>query len=575
MRITKLFLQTLKEAPNDAQITSSALMIRGGFIRKISSGLYAYFPLGVRVLNKISNIVRSEMNSRGALECLMPLLLSRDLLTPSGRWEIFRKELFRLEDRHGVPHAIGPTHEEAFTETVKNALQSYRDLPINLYQINTKFRDEIRPRFGVIRSREFIMHDAYSFHITSECLDRTYNDMSEAYGKSFNRMGLQTVSVKADPGAMGGDGSEEFMVLSNVGEECIIFCDACGYKSNVEKATVLAEKKAEKYTDNAFYEVNTPNIITIDDLVKHYDFEKQSLIKTLLYTTDDGDTVMVLIRGDIEVNETKLSNFLNGALITLSDTNTVESITGARVGFAGPINLNKEVRIIADYSINTIYSAGVGGNKDDTHITSVNIERDFVINDWVDLRVAKEGDACPNCGEHVYSKRGLELAHIFKLGSKYTEAFNVSVLDENNKPLTPIMGCYGLGINRAFAAVIEQNHDEKGIIFPISIAPYEVIIVIGDKEGSKSYDVAFDIYNKLNELNVEVLIDDRDERFGVKLNDADLIGIPIRIVVGKRSVEKSMVECKLRSSNDVVEVEIENILSYILEVKKELFQKLI
>ncbi|HJH54595.1 proline--tRNA ligase [Brachyspira hyodysenteriae] len=574
MRLSKLFMPTLKEAPSDAIIASNKLMLRAALARKISNGLYSYLPLGVRVLNKISNIIREEMDAIGSNECIMPILVSKELLTPSGRWERFKKELFRLKDRNDVDMAMGPTHEEAFTITAQNEIQSYKDFPLTLYQIHTKFRDEIRPRFGVIRSKEFTMKDAYSFHITKECLDKTYNDMSGAYTKIFKRMGLDTVSVKADSGAMGGEGSEEFMVLSEVGEETIIFCSKCDYRANVEKANVKEEEAAKSYTDKALEEVHTPDIKTINDLEKFFNTSSKNFIKSIIYKTEEDEIILVAIRGDLEINETKLSNALGGLDIELADEETVKEVTGARVGFASPIGLKKKIRIFADNSIKSVADAIVGGNKDDTHIKNVNIERDFNIDVWGDFRTAKEGDRCPVCGETLYQKKGLELGHIFKLGDKYTEAFNFKVLDENNKEITPIMGCYGIGVNRALASVIEQNYDDKGIIFPISVAPYEAIVVAIDKETEDSFKKAEEIYNTLNSIGVETMFDDRKERLGVKLNDCDLIGIPIRIIVGKKSLQKGVVEFKLRKSQESVEVKVEDIIEYVKTKKQELFNEI-
>lgn len=574
MRLSKLFMPTLKEAPSDAIIASNKLMIRAALARKISNGLYSYLPLGVRVLSKISNIIREEMDAIGSNECIMPILVSKELLTPSGRWERFKKELFRLKDRNDVDMAMGPTHEEAFTITAQNEIQSYKDLPLTLYQIHTKFRDEIRPRFGVIRSKEFTMKDAYSFHITKECLDKTYNDMSRAYTKIFKRMGLDTVSVKADSGAMGGEGSEEFMVLSEVGEETIIFCSKCNYRANVEKANVKKDEEVKSYTDKPLEEVNTPDIKTINDLEKFFNTSSKNFIKSIIYKTEEGEVILAAIRGDLEINETKLSNALGGLDIELADEDTVKEVTGARVGFASPIGLKKKIRIFADNSIKSVADAIVGGNKDDTHIKNVNVQRDFNIDVWGDFRTAKEGDKCPECGETLYQKKGLELGHIFKLGDKYTQAFNFKVLDENNKEITPIMGCYGIGVNRALASVIEQNYDDKGIIFPISVAPYEAIVVAIDKEGEESFKKAEEIYNALNALKVETMFDDRKERLGVKLNDCDLIGIPMRIMVGKKSLQRGVVEFKLRSSSESIEVKADEIVEYVKAKKEELFNEI-
>lgn len=568
-------MPTLKDAPSDAQIASNALMIRAALMRKLASGLYSYLPLGVRVLQKATQIIREEMNNIGSQECLMPLLLPKELLEPSGRWEIFKKELFRLQDRHEVYHALGPTHEEAFTETAKNDTQSYKQLPLSLYQIDTKFRDEIRPRFGIIRSREFIMKDAYSFHITEECLDKTYNDMSGAYSKIFSRMGLETVSVKADSGAMGGSGSEEFMVLADIGEEEIVFCASCGYRANVESAEVAKEEKAKCYTNEKSEKIDTPNVRTIEDLEKFFNTSKKNFIKTIIYKTEKGDFIAALIRGDLEINETKLTNYIGGLEIELASEEDIKKITGACVGFAGPIGLRENVRMIADHSILTIESAVIGANENDKHIKNVNVQRDIITKEYTSIGKAREGDACSECGRTLNIKRGLELGHVFKLGKKYSSAFNFSVLDEENKPITPTMGCYGIGVNRAVAAAVEQHHDENGIIFPISIAPYEVVIVAAEKEGSDSFALAEKVYKELDLYGVETLFDDRTERMGVKLADADLIGIPIRIVVGKRGFEKGALEVKLRREKDSADVAIDDIVKYVVEMKNKLMGELL
>ncbi|MEK6794007.1 MAG: proline--tRNA ligase [Spirochaetota bacterium] len=572
MRVSRLFAPTLKEAPAEAQIPSHALMLRAAIMRMLASGLYTYLPLGVKALRKVTNIIREEMDRAGAQEFVFPILLPRELLTPSGRWDIFRQELFRLKDRHGVDTALGATHEEAFTDIVKREIQSYRQLPLNLYQIHTKFRDEIRPRFGVIRSREFVMKDAYSFHTDDASLDVTYAQMSDTYKRIFSRMGIDVVSVKADSGAMGGSGSEEFMVLSDVGEEEIIFCTDCDYRANVEKA----ECKNEYIADCAQKEkavVDTPNVATIKDLEAFFKIEASQFIKTLIYKREDGSPVVVLIRGDLDVNETKLANYFGGEEIVLADDALVRTVTGARVGFAGPVGLKMDVPVIADHSIKTVINGVTGANADDKHIINVNHGRDFTVKEFADFRRVKAGDNCIQCGGKLLSKRGLELGHIFKLGKKYTEAFNVTVLDETNKPLMPTMGCYGIGVNRTLAAVIEQHHDEKGIIFPISVAPYEMIICALDKDRS-IMDEAERVYNELSRAGADVLLDDRDERPGVKFNDADLIGIPIRITIGKRGVAAGTAEFKLRRDKDKADVPLAAIVEHALTARSKLFSEL-
>ncbi|MBI4976365.1 MAG: proline--tRNA ligase [Spirochaetes bacterium] len=572
MRAGTLLFPTLREAPAEAQIASHSLMLRAALIRMLASGLYTYMPLGTRSLQKITNIIREEMNNAGGQEFIFPILLPKELLTPSGRWEIFRQELFRLKDRHGSDHALGATHEEAFTELVGREVRSYRQLPINLYQIHTKFRDEIRPRFGVMRSREFIMKDAYSFHADDASLDATYNTMSETYRKIFKRVGLDVVSVKADSGAMGGSGSEEFMVLCDVGEEEIISCTDCDYRANAEKAECKSEYRSEEPAQSVA-KAATPNVSTIKALEEFFKVEASKFIKTLIYQREDKSHAAVLIRGDLDVNETKLANYFGGETPVLADDKAVREITGARTGFAGPVGMKKKIPIIADNSIKTVFNGITGANEDDAHLTNVNLTRDFTPDAFVDLRLVKAGDNCIQCGGKLKSNRGLELGHVFKLGKKYTEAFKVTVLDEANKDIVPTMGCYGIGVNRTLAAVIEQHHDEKGIVFPISVAPFEVSIALLDTDGAIR-EAAERIYNELRAAGADVLLDDRNERPGVKFNDADLIGIPIRITVGKRGIAAGTVELKLRREKDKADVPVADIVARTLELRKKLFQEL-
>lgn len=571
MRLSNTFFPTLKEVPADAKIESTKLMLRAAFIRKLGSGLYSYLPLGYKSIRKIMQIIREEMDAAGAQEFMFPILLPKELLTPAGRWSTFKKELFRLKDRHEVEHALGATHEEAFTQLVKNEIQSYKQLPMNLYQMHTKFRDEIRPRFGVIRSREFIMKDAYSFHTTDECLDKTYNAMSSAYTKIFKRMGLETVSVKADSGAMGGEGSEEFMVLSEVGEEEIVFCKSCGYKANSEKAVCAEDALLASSDSSSPVVVDTPNVRSIEELKNFFDMPAQAFIKTLIYEKSDGTHFALSIRGDLDVNDTKLANFISPHEARLADEEDVKRLTNAPTGFAGPIGL--QIPLYADESIRNMKDAICGGNDVDKHIKGVNPGKDFSPDEYADFRLVKEGDKCPECGAGLYSKRGLELGHIFKLGRKYTQAFGAVVLDENNKEVAPIMGCYGIGVNRTLASVIEQNHDENGIIMPISVAPFEALVVSLDKNG-EAYDKALEIYEGLKAAGVDAAIDDRDARPGVKFKDADLIGVPIRIIIGKRGLKNGSVEFKLRNEDDNKDVPIEEVIEETLRAKEGLFKKL-
>ncbi len=578
MRLSKLFLPTLKEVPKEATVQSHKLMLRAGLIRKISSGLYSFLPLGLKVLNKVMDIVRREMDNTGAQEFLQPILIPKELWEESGRYEALGDLMMKFSDRGGRGLILGPTHEEVFTYIVLNELRSYKDLPFNLYQIGTKFRDEIRPRFGVMRAREFLMKDAYSFHANDECLDKTYKDMSGAYTKIFNRCGLDTVRVAADSGAMGGAGSEEFMVPSEIGEETIVLCKKCGYVANVERAEAKYEYKKldEKIKDNE--KVSTPGVKTIDQLTDFFKIDCGAFIKTLIYVDDKKNPYMVLIRGDLDVNEVKLVNALGVNEIEIADDKTVFDVTGAPVGFAGPVNI-ENVRIIADESVKYITNGITGANEKDYHLINVNPDKDFKVETYSDIRMVKSGDKCPKCDDKLESFKGIEVGHIFKLGDKYTKAFNVTYLDENQKEHIPTMGCYGIGIGRTMACVIEQTYDENGIIWPMSIAPYHVIIIPMGKPGQETFDAAEKIYNDL--LNVEnsmpalnVLIDDRNERAGVKFNDADLIGIPIRITVGKKSLEQGCVELKLRNEKDNELVKLENIEEKIISIYNSAMDKL-
>ncbi len=578
MRLSKLFMPTLKEVPKEATVESHKLMLRAGLIRKISAGLYSFLPLGLKVLNKIMDIVRGEMDKTGAQEFLQPILIPKELWEESGRYEAMGDLMMKLNDRGNRGLILGPTHEEVFTHIVLNELRSYKDLPFNLYQIGTKFRDEIRPRFGVMRAREFIMKDAYSFHENDQSLDETYKDMSGAYTKIFKRCGLETVRVAADSGAMGGAGSEEFMVPAEIGEETIVLCKACAYVANVEKATTTEKTHKKQEKINETEKVSTPGVKTIEQLEGFFKTEAKNFIKTLIYVDDKKTPYMVLIRGDLDVNEVKLVNALGVNEIEIADNKTVFDVTGAPTGFAGPLNIDN-VEIIADNSVKSVVNGITGANEKDYHVININPERDFKISEYTDLRLVKAGDSCPVCGLALESFKGIEVGHIFKLGDKYTKAFNVTYLDENQKERVPIMGCYGIGIGRTMACVIEQMHDENGIIWPMSIAPYHVIIIPMGKPGQETFKTAEKIYNDLigycaPPFVVDVLIDDRDERAGVKFKDADLIGVPIRITVGKKSLEHGCVEFKLRHEKENSLVKFEDINSRVLNAYFEGFNEL-
>jgi prolyl-tRNA synthetase len=551
MRLSRYILPTLKEDPSDAVVLSHRLMVRAGLIRKESAGMYVYLPLGWRVLRKIIGIVRDEMDRAGALEFLMPEMTSADLWKESGRWETMGPEMFRIRDRNGMEYALAPTHEEAFTGVVRNLISSYRDLPVNVYQINTKFRDEIRPRFGVIRSKEFIMKDAYSFDMDEKGLEESYQAMRTAYRRVFERCGLDTIPVEADTGAMGGSDSEEFMVASEVGEETLLLCDACGYKANREKAEYGRPEKRAGEKMKEMSEVPTPDVKTINDLAGFFKCGPDRFLKSIIYVSD-GKPVMAVVAGDREINEQKLARAAGAAQLELAPDTVVEEVTGAPVGFAGPVT-KKNIRIIGDLSVASVVNGITGANKKDVHFDGVNPGRDFIIKETADITSAEEGDACPRCGSSIYMKKGIEVGHIFKLGYKYTKTMSVTVLNENGSEVTPIMGCYGIGINRTMAAIVEQHNDEKGIIWPPSVAPFDVHLVgLGKSDDEIKQTDA--IYDMLREQGFDVLYDDRTSSPGFKFADADLIGIPVRIIIGKNYYKTGEAELKMRKGSEILKI---------------------
>jgi prolyl-tRNA synthetase len=552
MKLSKMLICTLREVPAEAEIVSHKLMLRSGMMRKMASGIYNFMPLGIRVIKKIEDIVRDEMERAGAQELLASAILPAELWQESGRWEIFGPEMFKLKDRNEREFCLGPTHEEVFTDIARNEIKSYRQLPLNLFQIQTKYRDERRPRFGVMRSREFIMKDAYSFDRDFQGLDISYNKMQEAYNNIFKSCGLDSKCVEADSGAMGGGGSAEFMIKSEVGEDEVVFCNHCKYAANMEKAPASAEeRKAEELKE--VVKVKTPHAKTIEELVMFFNTTASKFAKTLIYRADDK-VIAVMVRGDREVNETKVINAISGALnFEMADAETVGKATSAVVGFAGPVNLKADVLLI-DNEVASMTNFIAGANETDYHYDNLNYGRDF---DGIvgDFRNVVEGDKCPKCGGTLTIARGIEVGHIFKLGTKYSTAMGANFIDENGEQKPLVMGCYGIGINRTMAAIIEQHYDENGIVWPLAVAPYHVIVVpvaIKDQEQMK---VAEKLYNELKSIGVEVLMDDRDERAGVKFKDADLIGIPVRVTVGKK-INEGKVEFKLRSDleNEVIEI---------------------
>lgn len=552
MRISKMFMPTQRENPAEAEIISHQLMLRAGLMRKIASGIYSFLPLGYRTFRKIEQIIREEMDRAGAQELIMPAILPSEIYQESGRWEVFGPDMFRLKDRSGRDFCLGPTHEESFTETVRNEIHSYRNLPITLYQIQNKYRDEKRPRFGVMRSREFVMKDAYSFDRDEKGLDVSYQAMAKAYCRIFDRCSLDYIVVDADSGAMGGSGSQEFMVKSIVGEANIAFCPKCGYAANDEKA--VCEPSGYPGTSEIFpmERIYTPDSGTIEQLMAFLKLPPELFAKSLIYKADDK-LVVAMVRGDHEVNETKLSNLLKCKELNLASARDVEEMTGADVGFAGPVGLPQSVTVIADKEITCMANMVVGANETNFHFKNVNYLRDFTPAKVADIRTIVKGDKCPSCGVHVDICRGIEVGHIFKLGTKYSNALGCGYLDEDGKENPMVMGSYGIGVNRTMAAVIEQNNDENGIIWPLSVAPYHVMIVPVMINDEVQMRIAEELYESLGKAGVEVLLDDRDERPGVKFKDSELIGIPIRITVGRKAKD-GIVEFKERRGGLAVEM---------------------
>ena len=566
MRMTRLLAPTLREVPSDAEIASHQLMMRAGYIRKLAAGIYSYLPLGLRCERKVEQIVREEMDKAGAQELLMSALLPAEAYQASGRWDVFGQSMFKLKDRYDRDFCLGPTHEELFTQTVINEVRSYKEYPMTLYQIQTKYRDEGRPRFGVMRSREFVMKDAYSFDMTKEGLDESYKKMYDAYCRIFERLGLDFTIVDADSGAMGGSGSQEFMVKSPVGEDGIAYCDACSYAANYEKAECIPEDKEFSKGDLALEKVETPNVHTIEELVEFFGTEPYAFAKTIIYKADDK-YIAAMVRGDREINEVKLKNLV-GCVddLELAEPFMVREITKADVGFAGPIGL--EIEVIADLEVANMKNFIIGANDTGYHYKNVNIERDFTPSKIADIRVITDGDKCPKCGQPIKTAQGIEVGHIFKLGTKYSDALGLKFTDESGEQKTVIMGCYGIGVTRCVAAAIEQMHDENGIVLPVAIAPYEVMVVPVNNKEEEQMRLAEEIYEDLKKQGIEAVLDDRAERAGVKFKDSDLIGIPLRIVVGKKCGE-GIVEYKLRTASSPVEMTVEDAKSEAVKYIKE------
>lgn len=568
MRFSKSFIKTLKETPKEAETASHKLLLRASMIKKLTSGVYTYLPLGYKALKKVENIVREEMDRAGAQEILMPVLQPAELWKESGRWEVMGPLMMKLQDRNKRDFVLGPTHEEVITDLIRNEISSYKSLPLNLYQIQTKFRDEIRPRFGLMRGREFVMKDAYSFHTSQESLDEEFLNMRDAYSRIFSRCGLKFRPVEADSGAIGGSGSQEFHVLAESGEDEIIYCDSCEYAANVETATSKVELAPVEELKAAEL-IDTPNVSKIDDIVNYLNIPYSKTVKAMMYRDMGTDQVyMVLMRGDYEVNETKLRNVINAVDVTLlTDEELVKH--GLIKGFIGPYGIElKDIKIIADEEVTKINNHTAGGNKLDTHYINVNYGRDYTADIVADVKTVKPGETCPRCGGKLRSARGIEVGHIFKLGTKYSQALNATYLDDKGESKVMIMGCYGIGVSRTLASAIEQNNDEFGIIWPSALAPYVVDVIPANIKNEDQVKVAEEIYNALLADGIDSMIDDRDERPGFKFKDADLIGFPFKVVSGKKAGE-GIVELKIRRTGETLEVSKDEVVAKVRELMKQ------
>ena len=565
MRWSQGFIPTLKEDPADAEIISHQLMLRAGMMRKLAAGIFTFLPLGTRCIERIARIVREEMNRTGAQELFMPVLQPAELWEESGRWAAFGPELMRIQDRHQRAFALGPTHEEVITWLARNILRSYRQLPQNLYQIQTKFRDEIRPRFGVMRAREFMMKDAYSFHVDSGSLDATYRAMRDAYGRILERCGLEYRMVEADTGVIGGAESHEFMVLAQSGESEILSCDACGYAANAERAETRLPAFDNPAASGPPKEIATPGKKSVEDVTRFLGVGAQALGKTLLYKIADRDHA-VLIPGSRDLNEAKFARIAGTTLFRMLDDAEVRTLTGADVGFAGPVGLPRGTPILADQSLRGVKSLITGANRTDAHLSGVVPERDFAVQIWGDLILARAGDACPRCNGTLQSSRGIEAGHIFKLGTKYSEKMGATFLDETGSERPFVMGCYGFGITRLIAAAIEQHHDADGICWPRAIAPFDVVVLPLNVAHAETMQVAESTYAALCQAGVDALLDDRDLRPGAKFKDADLIGIPTRVTIGERGLRDDALEIRDRRTANVVTAPRHDLAAAVLRV---------
>ncbi|KLA47057.1 proline--tRNA ligase [Ligilactobacillus ruminis] len=567
MKQSKLLIPTLKEVPSDAEAISHQLMLRGGYIKQITAGMYAYLPLAYRVLRNIETIIREEMENIDAAEMLVPAALPAELWKQTGRYETYGPNLFKFQDRHERDFILGPTHEETFTTIVRDAIKTYKKLPITLYQIQTKYRDENRPRFGLLRGREFIMKDAYSFHAEEESLDKTFRDMDSAYTNVFNRVGLNFRSIIGDAGAMGGNNSKEFMAIAPIGEDTVVYSDESDYAANLEMAQNKRTMPKSHETLGELQKVATPGAKTIDEVAEFLGSSADREIKTLLFIADEKP-VVVLMHGNDEVNEVKLKNYLSCDFLRPAEEDEARKYLGAGFGSLGPVGVSEEIEILADLDVENMANASVGANEDGFHYLNANLGRDFSVTHFADLRTVQEGEISPDGKGHLKFTRGIEIGHIFKLGTRYSKDLDAVVLDENGRQLQIIMGCYGIGVSRLLSAIVEQHSDENGIVWPRSIAPFDVHVIPVNIKKEEQVELSEKVTELLENAGYKVLVDDRRERPGVKFADSDLIGIPARITVGKKAAE-GIVEIKLRRTGETLEVKLDELLNSLQILLKE------
>ncbi|HRZ79633.1 MAG TPA: proline--tRNA ligase [bacterium] len=568
MKVSQIFFQTLKEVPKEAVIESHRLLYRAGMIQKLASGIYNYLPLALRSIRKLENIIREELNKRGCQEVLMPTVQPSELWMESGRWNYYGPELLRIKDRKGGDFCLGPTHEEVITDMVRKNLRSYKQLPYNLYQFQGKFRDEIRPRFGLMRGREFIMKDGYSFDINEEKAKESYWKMYEAYNAIFSRCGLKFKPVDAATGAIGGDMSHEFQVLADAGEDLILSCNKCGYAANLEKARTKVISGIDGQEMKSLNEVHTPSMKAVEDVAKFMNRPVTDFIKSMIFLVDN-EPVLVMVPGDREVNEAKIQAYFKADSVALASDAVIEEVTGAATGFAGPVGLKKKIKTALDNNLTGRINLVAGANRTDHHLENINENRDFTADVKGDFVIVKAGERCPDCDGTLEECRGIEVGQVFYLGTKYSQKMNCSFVDEAGKSTVAVMGCYGIGVGRTVQAAIEQNHDEQGIIWPMALAPYEAVVLPLQMNKDTVVKASFDMYGSLLEAGIEAVIDDRDERAGFKFNDADLIGYPVQIAFGQKSLDNGVAEVKIRKTGEKAEIKLEEVVNFVRNFKEK------